>query len=51
MPKKRKKKKSINNWRQREYLKIGVVMLPKLKTEREVVMNYLRSDEYKEKNL
>ena len=41
MAKKKKKKTSKNSWRQKQYLKLGVVMLPDLKTERKVVMNYL----------
>lgn len=53
MPKKKKKKNGlrdrINNWRQKQYLKIGVVMLPDRKTERRVVTNYLMTTEEESK--
>ena len=52
MAKKKKRKNSLkdrmNNWRQKEYLRIGVVMLPDLKTEREAINNLIQRGELKE---
>ena len=46
MPKKKKRnprlKDRMNNWRQKQNLRIGVVMLPDLKTEGSVVGQYLK---------
>lgn len=46
--KKLKGKNRINNWRQKQYLKIGVVMLPDIKTERKVVSDVIARGQYKE---
>lgn len=48
MAKKKKKKKSLNNFRQREYLKVGIVMLPDLKTERKAALDLIKGGQYKE---
>jgi len=39
MAKRAKSKNAKNHWRQREYLRIGVVMLPTLDEERKAVKN------------
>lgn len=43
MAKKAKKKNRMNNWRQKQYLRVGVVMLPDVKTERKVVSDLLKN--------
>ena len=55
MAKKKKKKNGlrdrINNWRQKQYLRIGVVMLPDRKTERKAALDLIKSGQYeKEEN-
>lgn len=51
MAKKKKKKSSfkdrVNKWRQKQYLQVGIVMLPDLKTERNAVTDLIRSGRYK----
>lgn len=52
MAKKKKKKSSLkdrmNNWRQKQYLRVGVVMLPDLRTEGKVVGDLIKNGQYKE---
>jgi len=48
MAKKAKTKNRMNNWRQKQYLKVGVVMLPDIKTERNVVSEVIKRGQYKE---
>ena len=54
MAKKKKRnprmKDRLNNWRQKQYLQVGVVMLPDLKTERSTVMNLIESGQYKKED-
>lgn len=45
--KKLKGKNRVNNWRQKQYLKVGVVMLPDIKTERRVVTDVIARGQYK----
>lgn len=51
MARKKKKKSSfkdrVNNRRQKEYLRIGIVMLPDMQTERKAAMDLISSGRYK----
>lgn len=46
MAKRTKKHSRMNNWRQKQYLKVGIVMMPDLKTERKAALDLIKSGQY-----